>query len=51
MNLVEDSHRTKRICHRFKLDSFLGHHVFYGVEFWSRVLERSNGVEWSQILE
>ena len=23
-----------------------GHRVFYGVESWSRVLERSVGVEW-----
>ena len=27
------------------------HRVFYGVESLSRVLERSIGVEWSQILE
>ena len=30
--------------------SWFRHHVFFGVESWSRALEWSIGVEWSQIL-
>ena len=51
MNLAEDSRRTKSICHKFKLDSFLLGTIYsmewsLGAEFWSGVIEWSGVRFW-----